>query len=102
MKGSGFFGGTLHQGLEFRPSLLGAGLDAFPCVVTGDLQVAQVMADLVVLALQYVDSLVIVDHRVHLRTLGLSLEYALCIAFLIDQGTFCIGETLNPNAGAVI
>ena len=29
-------------------------------------------------------------------------EVALCIAFLIDQGTFCIGETLNPNAGAVI
>lgn len=29
-------------------------------------------------------------------------EVALCIAFLLDEGTFCIGETLNPNAGAVI
>lgn len=29
-------------------------------------------------------------------------EVALCIAFLIDEGTFCVGETLNPNAGAVI
>ena len=29
-------------------------------------------------------------------------EVALCIAFLVDKGTFCVGETLNPNAGAVI
>ena len=29
-------------------------------------------------------------------------EVALCIAFLLDEGTFCVGETLNPNAGAVI
>lgn len=29
-------------------------------------------------------------------------EVAICIAFLLDEGTFCIGETLNPNAGAVI
>ncbi len=29
-------------------------------------------------------------------------EVALCIAFLADEGTFCVGEVLNPNAGAVI
>ncbi|HET8616560.1 MAG TPA: SDR family oxidoreductase [Actinomycetales bacterium] len=29
-------------------------------------------------------------------------EVALCVAFLVEQGTFCVGETLNPNAGAVI
>jgi 2-hydroxycyclohexanecarboxyl-CoA dehydrogenase len=29
-------------------------------------------------------------------------EVAICIAFLLDEGTFCVGETLNPNAGAVI
>jgi 2-hydroxycyclohexanecarboxyl-CoA dehydrogenase len=29
-------------------------------------------------------------------------EVALCVAFLLDEGTFCVGETLNPNAGAVI
>jgi 2-hydroxycyclohexanecarboxyl-CoA dehydrogenase len=27
---------------------------------------------------------------------------ALCVAFLLDSGTFLVGETLNPNAGAVI
>lgn len=29
-------------------------------------------------------------------------EVALCIAFLADEGTFCVGEVLSPNAGAVI
>jgi 2-hydroxycyclohexanecarboxyl-CoA dehydrogenase len=29
-------------------------------------------------------------------------EVALCVAFLLDSGTFLVGETLNPNAGAVI
>lgn len=29
-------------------------------------------------------------------------EVALCVAFLLEHGTFCVGETLNPNAGAVI
>lgn len=29
-------------------------------------------------------------------------EVALCVAFLLDEGTFFVGETLNPNAGAVI
>ncbi len=29
-------------------------------------------------------------------------EVALCVAFLLENGTFCVGETLNPNAGAVI
>jgi NAD(P)-dependent dehydrogenase (short-subunit alcohol dehydrogenase family) len=29
-------------------------------------------------------------------------EVARCVAFLLERGTFCIGETLNPNAGAVI
>lgn len=29
-------------------------------------------------------------------------EVARCIAFLVDEGTFCIGEVLSPNAGAVI
>ena len=29
-------------------------------------------------------------------------EVALCVAFLLDSATFCVGETLNPNAGAVI
>ena len=43
----------------------------------------------------------------YLATLPLSRltspeEVALCIAFLLDEGTFCVGETLNPNAGAVI
>lgn len=29
-------------------------------------------------------------------------EVALSVAFLIDEGTFCCGEILSPNAGAVI
>jgi len=29
-------------------------------------------------------------------------EVALCVAYLLDSGTFCVGETLNPNSGAVI
>jgi 2-hydroxycyclohexanecarboxyl-CoA dehydrogenase len=37
-----------------------------------------------------------------LRRLTSPEEVALCIAFLLDEGTFCVGETLNPNAGAVI
>jgi NAD(P)-dependent dehydrogenase (short-subunit alcohol dehydrogenase family) len=43
----------------------------------------------------------------YLRTLPIGRlaspeEVALCVAFLIDAGTFCVGETLNPNSGAVI
>lgn len=37
-----------------------------------------------------------------LRRLVTPEEVALCIAFLADEGTFCVGEVLNPNAGAVI
>jgi NAD(P)-dependent dehydrogenase (short-subunit alcohol dehydrogenase family) len=37
-----------------------------------------------------------------LRRLGAPEEVALCVAFLVDAGTFCVGEVLNPNAGAVI
>jgi 2-hydroxycyclohexanecarboxyl-CoA dehydrogenase len=29
-------------------------------------------------------------------------EVALCVAFLLESGSFLVGETLNPNAGAVI
>lgn len=29
-------------------------------------------------------------------------EVALCVAFLLDEGSFLVGETLNPNSGAVI
>jgi 2-hydroxycyclohexanecarboxyl-CoA dehydrogenase len=29
-------------------------------------------------------------------------EVARCVRFLVEEGTFCIGEVLNPNAGAVI
>ena len=29
-------------------------------------------------------------------------EVALCVAFLLNEGTFLVGETLNPNSGAVI
>ncbi|WAB82521.1 SDR family NAD(P)-dependent oxidoreductase [Microcella daejeonensis] len=29
-------------------------------------------------------------------------EVALCAAYLLDAGTFCVGETLHPNSGAVI
>lgn len=37
-----------------------------------------------------------------IRRLGSPQEVALCVAFLLDEGTFCVGEVLNPNAGAVI
>jgi NAD(P)-dependent dehydrogenase (short-subunit alcohol dehydrogenase family) len=37
-----------------------------------------------------------------LRRLVSAEEVALCVAFLLEHGTFCVGETLNPNAGAVI
>jgi 2-hydroxycyclohexanecarboxyl-CoA dehydrogenase len=37
-----------------------------------------------------------------LRRLVSPQEVALCVAFLVENGTFCIGETFNPNAGAVI
>ncbi len=29
-------------------------------------------------------------------------EVALCVGFLAEDATFCVGEVLNPNAGAVI
>ncbi len=29
-------------------------------------------------------------------------EVALCVAYLVDEGEFCVGEILNVNAGAVI
>jgi NAD(P)-dependent dehydrogenase (short-subunit alcohol dehydrogenase family) len=37
-----------------------------------------------------------------LRRLVTPEEVALCVAFLVDEGTFCVGEVLNVNAGAVI
>ena len=37
-----------------------------------------------------------------LRRLGSPQEVALCVAYLVDEGGFCVGEILNPNAGAVI
>jgi NAD(P)-dependent dehydrogenase (short-subunit alcohol dehydrogenase family) len=37
-----------------------------------------------------------------LRRLVTPQEVALCAAFLVEDGTFCVGEVLNPNAGAVI
>ena len=37
-----------------------------------------------------------------LRRLGSPEEVALCVAYLVDEGGFCVGEILNPNAGAVI
>jgi NAD(P)-dependent dehydrogenase (short-subunit alcohol dehydrogenase family) len=37
-----------------------------------------------------------------LRRLGSPEEVALCVAWLVDEDTFCVGEVLNPNAGAVI
>jgi NAD(P)-dependent dehydrogenase (short-subunit alcohol dehydrogenase family) len=37
-----------------------------------------------------------------LRRLVTPEEVALCVAFLLDEGTFCVGEVLNVNAGAVI
>ncbi len=46
-------------------------------------------------ALDYLDTLPI-------GRLARPEEVALCVAFLLDEGTFCVGETLNPNSGAVI
>ncbi len=37
-----------------------------------------------------------------IRRLGAPEEVARCVAWLIEEGTFCVGEVLNPNAGAVI
>ena len=37
-----------------------------------------------------------------LHRLGSPQEVALCVAYLVDEGGFCVGEVLNPNAGAVI
>lgn len=37
-----------------------------------------------------------------LRRLVRPDEVARCVGFLVDEGTFCVGEVLNPNAGAVI
>lgn len=37
-----------------------------------------------------------------LRRLGSPEEVALCVAWLLEEGTFCVGEVLSPNAGAVI
>jgi NAD(P)-dependent dehydrogenase (short-subunit alcohol dehydrogenase family) len=37
-----------------------------------------------------------------LRRLVTPEEVALCVSFLVDEGGFCVGEVLNPNAGAVI
>lgn len=37
-----------------------------------------------------------------LGRLGSPEEVALCVAYLVDEGGFCVGEILNPNAGAVI
>ena len=37
-----------------------------------------------------------------LRRLVTPEEVALCVAFLAEEGTFCVGEVLNVNAGAVI
>lgn len=34
--------------------------------------------------------------------LGSPEEVALCVAWLVEEGTFCAGEILGPNAGAVI
>lgn len=37
-----------------------------------------------------------------IRRLGSPQEVALCVSWLVEDGTFCIGEVLGPNAGAVI
>ena len=37
-----------------------------------------------------------------IRRLGSPEEVALCVAWLLEEGTFCVGEILGPNAGAVI
>lgn len=39
---------------------------------------------------------------VPLRRLVTPAEVARCVVFLIEEGTFCVGEVLNPNAGTVI
>lgn len=36
------------------------------------------------------------------RRLTAPEEVALCVGYLVDEATFTTGETLNPNAGAVI
>lgn len=36
------------------------------------------------------------------RALVAPEEIALSVAFLVEEGTFCCGEVLSPNAGAVI
>lgn len=46
-------------------------------------------------AAEYLDTLPI-------RRLGAPEEVARCVAWLIEEGTFCVGEILSPNAGAVI
>ncbi|MDQ2754961.1 MAG: SDR family oxidoreductase [Actinomycetota bacterium] len=43
----------------------------------------------------------------YLRTLPLGRlvrpdEVSRCVRFLVEEGSFCVGEVLNPNAGAVI
>ena len=37
-----------------------------------------------------------------LRRLAAPEEIALTVAFLLEQGTFCFGEVISPNSGAVI
>ena len=37
-----------------------------------------------------------------LRRLAAPEEIALTVAFLVEQGTFCVGEVISPNSGAVI
>jgi NAD(P)-dependent dehydrogenase (short-subunit alcohol dehydrogenase family) len=37
-----------------------------------------------------------------LRRLTAPEEVALSVAWLLEEGTFCLGEVLNPNSGAVI
>ena len=37
-----------------------------------------------------------------IKRLGSPEEVALCVGWLIDEDNFCVGEVLNPNAGAVI
>ncbi len=36
------------------------------------------------------------------RRLGSPEEVARCVAWLVEEGTFCVGEVLGPNSGAVI
>lgn len=37
-----------------------------------------------------------------IRRLGTPAEVAHCVVWLLEEGTFCVGEILGPNAGAVI